>query len=148
MPLCLIPQFISGLCADVPRYSSPLCASCLSFSPVMRSFSILLFCTFLAVCEVQGAELRVCAFNLHNFGESKAKNSNVMHMLTKVRHPVTGLDCVVISYCLKRSSSFNTWSGTLAVNARLWLSCMMMTSSFSFIYKQPLMKFCQKCLWM
>lgn len=54
-------------------------------SSVMRSFPILLLCIFLAACEVHGAvELRICAFNLHNFGESKAKNSNVMHTLTKI----------------------------------------------------------------
>lgn len=76
--------------------------SCVSFSSVMRSFPILLLCVFLAACEVHGAvELRICAFNLHNFGESKAKNSNVMHTLTKVRHSLMDLACVSISSCLK-----------------------------------------------
>lgn len=76
--------------------------SCVSFSSVMRSFPILLLCIFLAACEVHGAvELRICAFNLHNFGESKAKNSNVMHTLTKVRHSLMDLACVSISSCLK-----------------------------------------------
>ncbi|XP_034392177.1 deoxyribonuclease-1-like 1 isoform X3 [Cyclopterus lumpus] len=54
----------------------------------MRSSSLLLllFLTFLVgVCEVQGAsDFRICAFNLHHFGDSKSKKSNVMHTLTRI----------------------------------------------------------------
>ncbi|CAJ1055140.1 deoxyribonuclease-1-like 1 [Xyrichtys novacula] len=55
----------------------------------MRSSSLLLFLSFLlGVCEVQGAEkkedFRICAFNLHHYGESKSKKSNVMHTLSRI----------------------------------------------------------------
>ncbi|XP_068589802.1 deoxyribonuclease-1-like 1 [Cebidichthys violaceus] len=52
----------------------------------MRSSSLLLFLTFLVgVCDVQGAsDFRICAFNLHHFGDSKSKKSNVMHNLARI----------------------------------------------------------------
>lgn len=53
----------------------------------MSSSPILPLCIILlAARELRGAaELRVCAFNLHNFGESKARNGDVMDLLTRVR---------------------------------------------------------------
>ncbi|XP_033485173.1 deoxyribonuclease-1-like 1 isoform X1 [Epinephelus lanceolatus] len=51
----------------------------------MRSSSLLLLSFLLCVCDVQGAsEFRICAFNLHHFGESKAKKNNVMHSLARI----------------------------------------------------------------
>ncbi|KAL7399152.1 hypothetical protein ABVT39_020741 [Epinephelus coioides] len=51
----------------------------------MRSSSLLLLSFMLGVCDVQGAsEFRICAFNLHHFGESKAKKNNVMHSLARI----------------------------------------------------------------
>uniref|UniRef100_UPI0037E8C26C deoxyribonuclease-1-like n=1 Tax=Semicossyphus pulcher TaxID=241346 RepID=UPI0037E8C26C len=52
----------------------------------MRSSSLLLLLSvLLGVCGVQGAsDLRICAFNLHRFGESKSKKSNVMHTLSRI----------------------------------------------------------------
>nr|XP_046253965.1 deoxyribonuclease-1-like 1 isoform X2 [Scatophagus argus]XP_046253966.1 deoxyribonuclease-1-like 1 isoform X3 [Scatophagus argus] len=51
----------------------------------MRSSSILLFSFLMGVCDVRGAsDFRICAFNLHHFGESKTKKSNVMHTLTRI----------------------------------------------------------------
>lgn len=40
----------------------------------------------MGVCGAQGAsDLRICAFNLHNFGESKSKKPAVMDTLVRVR---------------------------------------------------------------
>uniref|UniRef100_A0A3Q3X429 Deoxyribonuclease-1-like 1 n=1 Tax=Mola mola TaxID=94237 RepID=A0A3Q3X429_MOLML len=51
----------------------------------MRSSSLLLLSFFIGVCDVRGtSDFRICAFNLHNFGESKTKKSNVMHTLTRI----------------------------------------------------------------
>ncbi|XP_041656391.1 deoxyribonuclease-1-like 1 [Cheilinus undulatus] len=52
----------------------------------MKSSSLLLLLSFLlGACDVQGAsDFRVCAFNLHHFGESKTKKSSVMHTLTRI----------------------------------------------------------------
>ncbi|KAM3872151.1 deoxyribonuclease-1-like 1 [Diretmus argenteus] len=51
----------------------------------MRSSSLLLVFLLSAVCGVQGAsDFRVCAFNLHSFGESKASKSKVMYTLVKI----------------------------------------------------------------
>ncbi|XP_056278647.1 deoxyribonuclease-1-like 1 [Pseudoliparis swirei] len=51
----------------------------------MRSFLLLLLTFLLAVCEVQRASaFRICAFNLHHFGDSKSKKSDVMHTLTRI----------------------------------------------------------------
>lgn len=48
------------------------------------SLSVIIF-FFTSLCNVYGARhFRICAFNLHNFGESKAKKSSVMHTLTQV----------------------------------------------------------------
>lgn len=48
-------------------------------------FLLLLPC--LDVCGIQAAaNLRVCAFNLQHFGESKAKKQDVMQTYAKVRH--------------------------------------------------------------
>lgn len=102
MSFCLLTQCTSGNCPWSPSTFITSVCSCVSSSSVMRSFPILLLCIFQAACEVHGAvELRICAFNLHNFGESKAKNSNVMHTLTKVRHSFMDLACVRITSCLK-----------------------------------------------
>ncbi|XP_029291125.1 deoxyribonuclease-1-like 1 [Cottoperca gobio] len=50
----------------------------------MKSSSLLLL-AFLGVCGVQGASgFRICAFNLHHFGDSKSKKSNVMHTLARI----------------------------------------------------------------
>ncbi|XP_026224259.1 deoxyribonuclease-1-like 1 [Anabas testudineus] len=48
--------------------------------------SILLLISFLlGVCGVQGAsDFRVCAFNLHHFGDSKAKKNDVMQTLVRI----------------------------------------------------------------
>lgn len=52
----------------------------------MKSSTSLLFLFFAGLGHVDGAShFRVCAFNLHSFGESKAKTSSVMHTLTQVR---------------------------------------------------------------
>lgn len=70
----------------------------------MRSSSLLLLSFFMGVCDVQGAsDLRICAFNLHNFGESKAKKSNVMHTLTRVRHKVIWLS-LIFDLCLSKAN--------------------------------------------
>ncbi|KAM6981899.1 deoxyribonuclease-1-like 1 [Tautogolabrus adspersus] len=52
----------------------------------MRSSSLLLLLSFLlGLCDVQGdSDFRICAFNLHHFGESKSKKSNVMHTLSRI----------------------------------------------------------------
>lgn len=103
----------------------------LSFSSAaMRSFSILLLCILLAVCELQGAaEVRICAFNLHNFGESKAKNSNVMHTLTKVRCSLSVLLLTTISRSRSRSS-WSVWSSRFSSG-----SCFLILATWGcFIY--------------
>ncbi|KAI4823503.1 hypothetical protein KUCAC02_012086 [Chaenocephalus aceratus] len=47
--------------------------------------STLLLSFLLGVCGVQGASsFRICAFNLHHFGESKVKKSNVVHTLARI----------------------------------------------------------------
>lgn len=81
----------------------------------MRSSSLLLLLwTLLAVCEFRGAEeLRVCAFNLHNFGESKAKNSNVMHTLTKVRYAWLMRLLTVASTCIRQNEASHNDTTTL-----------------------------------
>lgn len=39
----------------------------------------------MGACGVQGAsDFRICAFNLHNFGESKSQKKSVMHILTRI----------------------------------------------------------------
>ncbi|XP_035513195.1 deoxyribonuclease-1-like 1 [Morone saxatilis] len=51
----------------------------------MRSSSLLLLSFLVGVCDIQGAlGFRICAFNLHHFGDSKSKKSNVMHTLTRI----------------------------------------------------------------
>ncbi|KAM8863325.1 deoxyribonuclease-1-like 1 isoform 1-T2 [Spinachia spinachia] len=54
----------------------------------MRSSFLLLLVllTFLVgVCHVQGdSDFRICAFNLHHFGDSKSKKANVMHTLVRI----------------------------------------------------------------
>ncbi|XP_070824817.1 deoxyribonuclease-1-like 1 [Chaetodon trifascialis] len=51
----------------------------------MRSSSLLLLFFLMGVVDIQGAsDFRICAFNLHHFGESKSKKSNVMHTLTRI----------------------------------------------------------------
>ncbi|XP_034001525.1 deoxyribonuclease-1-like 1 isoform X2 [Trematomus bernacchii] len=51
----------------------------------MKSSSLLLLSFLLGVCGVQGASsFKICAFNLHHFGESKVKNSNVVHTLARI----------------------------------------------------------------
>lgn len=51
----------------------------------MRPFFLLLLSVLVGACGVQGAsDFRICAFNLHNFGESKTKKNNVMHTLTRI----------------------------------------------------------------
>ncbi|KAM9344401.1 deoxyribonuclease-1-like 1 isoform 1-T2 [Pholidichthys leucotaenia] len=53
----------------------------------MRLFSLLLLLlSFLVVVsEVEGgSDFRICAFNLHNFGESKSEKSDVMKTLVKI----------------------------------------------------------------
>lgn len=49
----------------------------------MSSVSLLIF-FFAGLGRVSASHFRVCAFNLHNFGESKAKTSSVMHTLTQI----------------------------------------------------------------
>lgn len=58
---------------------------CFSFAD-MRTASLLFLLSFLlAVSDSQaGSEFRICAFNLHHFGESKAKKSDVMLTLARV----------------------------------------------------------------
>uniref|UniRef100_A0A8D3D2E9 Deoxyribonuclease-1-like 1 n=1 Tax=Scophthalmus maximus TaxID=52904 RepID=A0A8D3D2E9_SCOMX len=51
----------------------------------MRSSSLLLLSFLASVAAVRGAsDFRVCAFNLHHFGDSKTKKSAVMHTLTRI----------------------------------------------------------------
>nr|XP_020472851.1 deoxyribonuclease gamma-like [Monopterus albus] len=51
----------------------------------MRSSSLLLLSFLVGVCDGQGAsDFRICAFNLHHFGDSKAKKSDVMLTLAKI----------------------------------------------------------------
>ncbi|XP_076596048.1 deoxyribonuclease-1-like 1 [Chaetodon auriga] len=51
----------------------------------MRSSSLLLFSVLMGALDIQGAsDFRICAFNLHHFGESKSKKSDVMHTLTRI----------------------------------------------------------------
>ncbi|XP_010784898.1 deoxyribonuclease-1-like 1 [Notothenia coriiceps] len=51
----------------------------------MKSSSLLLLSFLLGVCGVQGASsFKICAFNLHHFGESKVKKSNVVHTLARI----------------------------------------------------------------
>ncbi|KAJ4933950.1 hypothetical protein JOQ06_006758 [Pogonophryne albipinna] len=51
----------------------------------MKSSSLLLLSFLLGVCGVQGASIfKICAFNLHHFGESKVKKSNVVHTLARI----------------------------------------------------------------
>ncbi|XP_056896499.1 deoxyribonuclease-1-like 1 isoform X3 [Takifugu flavidus] len=48
-------------------------------------FSILLLIFFTDLCHVDASsDFRICAFNLHNFGESKSKKTSVMHTLTRI----------------------------------------------------------------
>lgn len=52
----------------------------------MKVSFLLLVSFLLDVCGIQGAsDFRVCAFNLHHFGDSKAKKSDVMQILVRVR---------------------------------------------------------------
>lgn len=53
---------------------------------IMRSSSLLLLLSFLlGLCGVQGeSDFRVCAFNLHHFGESKSKKADVMYNLARI----------------------------------------------------------------
>ncbi|XP_040911016.1 deoxyribonuclease-1-like 1 isoform X2 [Toxotes jaculatrix] len=51
----------------------------------MRSFALLLLSFLVGVSDVQGgSDFRVCAFNLHHFGDSKTKKSAVMQTLTRI----------------------------------------------------------------
>uniref|UniRef100_G3PI53 Deoxyribonuclease-1-like 1 n=1 Tax=Gasterosteus aculeatus aculeatus TaxID=481459 RepID=G3PI53_GASAC len=52
----------------------------------MRASFLLLLLTFLVgLCDVEGdTDFRVCAFNLHHFGDSKSKKTNVMHTLVRI----------------------------------------------------------------
>ncbi|XP_051282360.1 deoxyribonuclease-1-like 1 [Dicentrarchus labrax] len=51
----------------------------------MRSSSLLLLSFLVGVCDIQGAlGFRICAFNLHHFGDSKSKKSDVMQTLTRI----------------------------------------------------------------
>ncbi|XP_041860267.1 deoxyribonuclease-1-like 1 isoform X2 [Melanotaenia boesemani] len=52
----------------------------------MRSSSLLLLLSFLlGVSDVQGdSDFRICAFNLHHYGDSKAKKTDVMQTLVKI----------------------------------------------------------------
>ncbi|XP_029362158.1 deoxyribonuclease-1-like 1 [Echeneis naucrates] len=51
----------------------------------MRLSSILLISFLVGMKEVRGgSDFRVCAFNLHHFGDSKSKKSDVMHTITMI----------------------------------------------------------------
>ncbi|XP_008296320.1 deoxyribonuclease-1-like 1 [Stegastes partitus] len=51
----------------------------------MRSSSLLLLFFLADVSDVHGgSEFRICAFNLHSFGDSKSKNSEVMQTLVRI----------------------------------------------------------------
>lgn len=53
---------------------------------IMKSSISLIIIFFTGLWNVYGAShFRICAFNLHNFGESKAKKSSVMDTLSQVR---------------------------------------------------------------
>lgn len=59
---------------------------CLLQLCAMRSSSLLLLSILVGVCDVEGAsDFKICAFNLHSFGDSKSKKDNVMHTLVRVR---------------------------------------------------------------
>lgn len=59
---------------------------CLLQLCAMKSSSLLLLSVLVGVCDVEGAsDFKICAFNLHHFGDSKSKKSNVMHTLVRVR---------------------------------------------------------------
>lgn len=52
--------------------------------------SIFLLIFFGGLCPVYASShFRICAFNLHNFGESKSKKTSVMLTLTRVRPPAS-----------------------------------------------------------
>lgn len=52
----------------------------------MKSSMSLIILFLAGLGNVYGAShFRICAFNLHNFGEAKAKKSSVMHTLSQVR---------------------------------------------------------------
>ncbi|XP_028264795.1 deoxyribonuclease-1-like 1 [Parambassis ranga] len=47
--------------------------------------SLLLLSFLMGVVEVQGAsDFRICAFNMHHFGDSKAKKNDVMQIIAKI----------------------------------------------------------------
>ncbi|KAM6924456.1 deoxyribonuclease-1-like 1 [Xenentodon cancila] len=51
----------------------------------MRSLSLLLLSILLGVTDSQGgSDFRICAFNLHHFGDSKSKKSDVMLILARI----------------------------------------------------------------
>ncbi|XP_037540481.1 deoxyribonuclease-1-like 1 [Nematolebias whitei] len=51
----------------------------------MKTVSLLFLSFLLGVSDVQGgSEFRICAFNLHHFGDSKAKKSDVMLTLARI----------------------------------------------------------------
>lgn len=53
---------------------------------IMKSSILLISFFFTGLAHAYGAsQFRICAFNLHNFGESKAQKSSVMDTLTRVR---------------------------------------------------------------
>ncbi|XP_034447370.1 deoxyribonuclease-1-like 1 [Hippoglossus hippoglossus] len=64
---------------------TPEPASCLLQHCTMRWSSLLLLSFLSGVMVVRGgSDFRVCAFNLHHFGDSKSKKSTVMHTLTRI----------------------------------------------------------------
>ncbi|XP_015252298.1 PREDICTED: deoxyribonuclease-1-like [Cyprinodon variegatus] len=50
----------------------------------MASLLLLLLSFLLGVADVHGENFRICAFNLHNFGNSKANKEAVMTILAKI----------------------------------------------------------------
>ncbi|XP_047452443.1 deoxyribonuclease-1-like 1 [Mugil cephalus] len=51
----------------------------------MRSLFLLLLSILVGVIDVQGgSDFRVCAFNLHHFGDSKSKKTDVMQTLVRI----------------------------------------------------------------
>lgn len=73
----------------------------------MRSSFLLLVSFLLDVCGVQGAsDFRVCAFNLHHFGDSKTKKSEVMQTLVRVRQRQFDCDTLICHHFLKEADVF------------------------------------------
>lgn len=82
---------LCNMCVNVPadlnlRFRLHVDVYCLFQIWTMMWSSLLLLSFLMGVVEVQGAsDFRICSFNMHHFGDSKAKKNDVMQIITKVR---------------------------------------------------------------